>query len=189
MFPNVKTDAQLTFLLQDLRRWKSYSFEEAFYSFFELGVWATILFRISRALYLIDIPIFKILFRIVAFFIYKFSEIFLGVALSPGINIGPGLYIGHTGLVRIHPEVKIGKNLSIGSGTTIGTKGVGNKGAPELGDNVYIGLGAKILGKIKIGNNVRIGANAVVVTDIPDNATAVGIPARVVKINNQKIKQ
>ena len=54
-----------------------------------------------------------------------------------------------------------------------------------IGDNVYIGVGAKVLGNIRIGNNVKIGANAVVIKDVPDNATVVGVPARVVKINNK----
>lgn len=59
--------------------------------------------------------------------------------------------------------------------------------APVLGNNVYIGAGARIIGNVRVGNNVRIGANAVVVNDIPDDATAVGVPARVVRIGNQKI--
>jgi len=112
---------------------------------------------------------------------FKFSEIVFGVSLSPSTEVGPGLYIGHTGLIVIHHEVVIGKNLDIAHGVTIGTKGVGHKGTPIIGDNVFIGSGAKILGSIKIGNNVRIGANAVVTQDIPKNCTAVGVPARIIK--------
>jgi len=172
---------QYKFLILDIRRWRHNSFQELFYVCFELGLWVTILYRLSRALFLINIPFLKILIRLVAFLISKFSEIFLGVSLRPGTDIGPGLYIGHTGTVVIHHEVKAGENLSIGQGVTIGTKGVGHQGVPVLGDNVYIGVGAKILGNIKIGNNVKIGANAVVITDLPDNVTAVGVPARIIK--------
>jgi len=173
---------QLYFLTIDLKRWKCSSPKELFYIFFELGIWATISYRISRFLYLINIPVLKILSRLLAFFIFKLGEIILSISLRPGTDIGPGLYIGHTGIIRIHPNVKAGKNLSIGQLVTIGTKGVGHKGVPVIGDNVYIGVGAKILGNIKIGNNVKIGANAVVITDIPDNATAVGVPAKIVKL-------
>jgi len=79
--------------------------------------------------------------------------------------------------------VKAGKNLSIGSCVTIGEKGIGHDaGVPVIGDNVYIPTGAVVIGGIRLGNNVKIGANAVVVTDIPDNATAVGVPAKVIKV-------
>jgi len=81
-----------------------------------------------------------------------------------------------------------GKNLSIGPCTILGEKGRGVGGAPMIGDDVYIGTGVKILGAIKIGNNVKIGANAVVLRDIPDGATAVGIPAKVVKITKGNVK-
>jgi len=103
----------------------------------------------------------------------------------PSCEIGGGLYIGNTGIIRFHPGVKAEKNLSIGQLVTIGTRGVGYTGVPVIGDNVYIGVGAKVLGNIRIGNNVKIGANAVVIKDVPDNATVVGVPARVVKINNK----
>lgn len=184
----MKCFEQFIFLREDLRQWTKNisSKKDYFYLIFEFGVWAVVLYRISRFLFLIDIPVLKIVFRLLAFFIYKFNELF-GCAIKPGCNIGAGLYIGHIGVIRLHPDVKAGRNLSIGQLVTIGTRGLGSKGVPEIGDNVYIGVGAKVLGNIKIGNNVKIGANAVVINDVPDNATAVGIPARVVKINNKRI--
>lgn len=173
---------QFKYLREDLKRWEVRSPKDFFYACFELGILATILYRISRALFLIRISILKLICRIVAFLIDKFLEVFLSISLAAGTDIGPGLYIGHTGVIRIHPDVKAGKNLSIGQLVTIGTKGPGyDQGVPVVGDNVYIGVGAKVLGAIKIGNNVKIGANAVVLSDIPDNCTAVGIPAKVVK--------
>ena len=174
---------QLAYLRADLKRWNISSLKEVFYAVFESGIWVTIFYRLSRFLFLIDIPIIKIPLRLCAFLLFKLNEI-LGCAIRPGCDIGPGLYIGHTGIIRIHPEVKAGKNLSIGQQVTIGTKGLGVKGAPVLGDNVYIGVGAKVLGPIKIGNNVRIGANAVVITDVPDDCTAVGVPAKIIKRKN-----
>ncbi len=174
---------QLHYLISDLKRWPWKSLNEIFYNIFEFGIWAVIFYRLGRFLYLINIPIIKIFFRLLSFFIYKFTELFLGVVLRPGTDIGPGLYIGHTGNIRISSDVKAGKNLSIGTGVFIAMKGLGTKGVPVLGDNIYIGVGAKILGPIKIGNNVRVGANAVVVKDVPDNATVVGVPARIIERN------
>lgn len=173
---------QLKYLSQDLRRWKVYSFKGYFYIFFEQGVWATIFYRFRRVLYMINIPVLKNFIRFSTFLIFKFTEIFLGVTIRSQTDIGPGLYIGHTGVIRIHPNAKIGKNLSIGQCVTIGEKGPGHgAGVPTIGDNVYIGVGAKVLGGITIGNNVKIGANAVVIADVPDNSTVVGIPAHIVR--------
>ena len=172
---------QFRYLSADLGRWKWTSFKDIFYNIFEQGIWVTVLYRLSRALFVLNIPILKIFLRLIGFIIFKFSETCLGVAIRPSTEIGPGLYIGHIGLIRFHPDVKAGKNLSVGPGTILGERGMGKKGAPILGDNVYIGVGAKLLGGIKIGNNVKIGANAVVLEDVPDNSTVVGIPARVME--------
>ena len=87
-----------------------------------------------------------------------------------------GLCIVHHGTIVVSPKAKIGKNCRIHPSTSIGEY----KGAPTIGDNVYIGPSAKIFGKITIGNNVAIGANAVVNKDIPDNVTVGGIPARII---------
>jgi len=176
-----KVFKQFQWLIHDLNRWSCHSLKDAFYIFFEQGVWATVLYRFSRALFLIDIPIIKIILRLLGFFMMKFSEVFLGAAIKPEADIGPGLYLGHTGVIRVHPKTKAGKNLSIGAGVILGEKGLGGKGAPTLGNNVFTGAGSKILGNVKIGNDVKIGANAVVVKDIPDGATAVGVPAKVIK--------
>lgn len=172
---------QIEFLIIDLKRWKTTSFKDFFYLFFEQGIWATILYRICRFLYLVNIPVIKIILRFISFIIYKLTDITLGVAISGGTSIGPGLYIGHCGLIRVARDAVIGKNLSIGPGVIIGKKGGGHLGSPQIGDNVYIGTGAKVLGNIKIGNNVKIGANAVIVKDIPDNATAIGNPSKIIE--------
>ncbi|MBP2639403.1 MAG: transferase hexapeptide repeat containing protein [Firmicutes bacterium] len=97
-------------------------------------------------------------------------------------NIGSGFYIGHFSGIFVGGE--IGKNCNVSQGVTIGHSNRGkNKGLPTLGDNVYVGPGAKIVGNVKIGNNVAIGANCVVTKDIPDNAVVVGIPGKVISYN------
>ena len=84
--------------------------------------------------------------------------------------------MGHYGGIFVSAEAKIGKNVNISQGVTIGVAGHGAKrGSPTIGDNVYIAPGAKIFGKIKIGNDVKIGANAVVYKDIPEGATVVSL--------------
>lgn len=179
---------QFEYLFQDLKRWKCDSIKDVFYYIFEQGIWVTVFYRIGRALFLIEIPVIKIALRFLGFILMKFSEIVLGATIRPGADIGPGLYIGHTGLIRIHPKCIIGKNLSIGPGTILGEKGLGGKGAPQLGDNVYLGVGCKVLGDVKIGNDAKIGANAVVVKDIPEGATAVGVPAKVITVDAKKTR-
>lgn len=172
---------QFKYLFYDLASWKCGSLKDYFYALFEGGIWATILYRINRSVFLINIPIIKIILRLFCFFLFKITEAFFGVSLPPSVNFGPGLHIGHAGLIIINHEVNAGKNLTIAHGVTIGTKGLGKIGVPILGDNVFIGAGAKILGKIRIRDNARIGANAVVISDIPEGATAVGVPAKIIK--------
>ncbi|MBX3326122.1 MAG: serine acetyltransferase [Nitrospira sp.] len=92
-------------------------------------------------------------------------------------QIGPGCYIGHYGGITISGQAKIGSNANISQSVTIGVLGEGERrGVPTIGSNVYIAPGAKVFGKIHIGNNLKIGANAVMYKDIPDNAIVVSNP-------------
>lgn len=97
---------------------------------------------------------------------------------------GPGLAIFHTGdFIWVKGAAKVGKNCTLRPGVVIGQKHTGEKPQPvTIGDNVDFGIGVKVFGSLKIGNNVSIGANAVVTHDIPDNAIVGGIPAKVIKI-------
>jgi serine O-acetyltransferase len=101
--------------------------------------------------------------------------------------IGKGFYIGHFGGVVISPKAIIGENCNISHGITIGYTSRGKrKGYPRLGDNIYIGPGSVITGNINIGKNAAIGANSVVIEDLPENAVAVGIPARIISLNGSE---
>lgn len=99
-----------------------------------------------------------------------------GVDLG-GTEIGPGIFISH-GQSTILSAERIGANLQVHQGVTVGWDYCGDR-RPIIGDDVFIGAGAKILGAVTIGDGARIGANAVVVTDVPAGATAVGVPARI----------
>lgn len=168
---------QFQCLLADLRRWHPSAARDRFYTVSEPSIWATVAYRVSRACWLIRLPGVRLPMRFVAFAIYKFSELALGIAIHPRAEIGPGLYVGHAGAVAVDPGVHAGANLSIGPEVVIGPRHFDHEGVPRLGDDVFIGAGAKLLGPIRVGSGARIGANAVVLSDVPDNATAVGVPA------------
>lgn len=157
------------------------SIKNYLYFLFEQGIWALIVYRYGRWARGIKIPILDLLLKLSAFLGHKIIEIATSISLPASAEIGKGFYIGHFGGIIVHSNAKIGEGCSIGTGVVVGTRGLGSKGVPIIGNNVYIGVGAKVLGGINIGNNVKIGANSVVISDIPDNATAVGIPAKVVK--------
>ncbi len=115
------------------------------------------------------------------------KSIKLGIQIPIGTKIGEGFYIGHFGDIVINGRAAIGRNCNISQGVTIGQSSRGkNKGYPRIGNNCYIGPGAKIIGNIKIGNNVSIGANAVVTKDVENNAVVVGIPAKTISYNGSE---
>lgn len=111
-----------------------------------------------------------------------------GIEIHPGATIGKNLFIDHGMGVVIGETTIIGDNCTLYQGVTLGGTGKDHgKRHPTLGDNVLIGAGAKVLGPFKVGDNARVAAGAVVLSEVPDNATAVGVPARVVRIGGQRI--
>lgn len=114
---------------------------------------------------------------------YKRLGFQLRVAISPG-SVGPGLRLYHTGdYVHVGPGARIGRHCTLLPGVVFGNKVERpGTGAARVGDNCYFGLGAKVLGAVTIGNNVTVGANAVVTKDVPDNAVVGGVPARIIRI-------
>ena len=113
---------------------------------------------------------------------------FTGIEIHPGAKIGKGLFIDHGMGVIIGETAEIGDNCTIYQGVTLGGTGkdVGKR-HPTLGNNVLVGAGAKVLGPFKVGDNSKIAANAVVLSEVPENSTCVGVPARIVKINNRRV--
>lgn len=111
-----------------------------------------------------------------------------GIEIHPGATIGKGLFIDHGMGVVIGETAVIGDNCLLYQGVTLGGTGKDKgKRHPTLGNNVLVGAGAKVLGPFTVGNNVKIAANAVVLNAIPDDCTAVGVPARIVRRKGEKI--
>jgi serine O-acetyltransferase len=103
-----------------------------------------------------------------------------GIHISSEAQIGSGFYIGHYGGIWVGPGVEIGQNCNLNHGVTLGGISEGpSKGYPTIGDRVYLGPGSVIAGAISVGNNVSVGANSVVVIDVPDNTVVLGVPAKV----------
>ncbi|MDQ0150520.1 serine O-acetyltransferase EpsC [Eubacterium multiforme] len=142
---------------------------------------ALIVYRLAHKLY-------NHKFFFLARLISQLSRFFTGIEIHPGAKIGKGLFIDHGMGVVIGETAEVGDNVTIYHGVTLGGTGKDKgKRHPTVGNNVIIGAGAKVLGPIYIGDNVKIGANSVVLKNINNNSTAVGIPAKIIKKTEAKI--
>lgn len=146
------------------------------------GLWALAQHRFSHWVHTqVHLPVIRQFLKIFCSIWQKLIEIVAGIELPTQCKIGKGLYLPHAGGIVLHPKVKMGDYCTLSQDVTIGEGGRGEKkGTPKLGDRVYIAPGARIFGDITIGNDVAIGANAVVTKDLPDNAVAAGIPAKII---------
>ena len=136
------------------------------------GVVAVLSYRLAAAVWRVRIPILRQLLLLLAVIMQRVVYIGTGVEISPRAEIGPGLVVHSTHGVFI-AETRIGRNCVVQHGVAI------THGVRSVGDNVYFGPGAKVIGRAAIGNNVRVVANSVVMTDVADNLTVVGVPARI----------
>jgi serine O-acetyltransferase len=138
---------------------------------YRLGNWV----HVARPAWPIRIPS-----KLVYFFANKFCQIFMEMDLDPQASIGGGLFIGHIGGIHINLQAVVGRNCDIAHRVTIGASAMGRQGAPTIGDDVFIGTGATIVGKIRIGNGAKIAANTLVIANVPDGATVMGVPGRII---------
>lgn len=124
----------------------------------------------------------------VARWISQCGRFWTGIEIHPGAQIGSGLFIDHGMGIVVGETAVIGNNCTIYHNVTLGGTGHGKgKRHPTIGDNVLIGAGAKLLGPFRVGSNVMVGANAVVLSEVPDNATVVGVPAKIVRVEGKPI--
>jgi serine O-acetyltransferase len=125
---------------------------------------------------------------VLARFISQISRFFTGIEIHPGAKIGKRFFIDHGMGVVIGETAIVGDDVLLYQGVTLGGTGLEKgKRHPSIGNNVVIGTGAKVLGNITVGDNSYIGANAVVIKDVPDNSTVVGVPGRITKQDGKKI--
>ncbi|MEG0641085.1 MAG: serine O-acetyltransferase EpsC [Clostridium sp.] len=145
------------------------------------GLHAVLFYRFTHKLYMRK---WFVLSRVISQVVRGFT----GIEIHPGAKIGNGLFIDHGMGVVIGETAEVGDNVTIYHGVTLGGTGKDKgKRHPTVGDNVMIGAGAKVLGPIKVGSNSKIGSNSVVVKEVPEGATVVGIPAKVVTPSSQRI--
>lgn len=177
------------YLPGDLKKYKRYSGKSSIILFLtQQGLWALFVYRISNSIYNSKLPILlKKVLLIPAVFFQKLIELITGISLPYAAQIGKEFYIGHFGGIILNPGVVIGNNCNISQGVTIGISGKGNRrGVPRIGDNVYIGANAVVAGAIEIGDNVVIGANSLVLKNVPPDTTVVGVPARKINDSNSE---
>lgn len=126
----------------------------------------------------------------IARYISQRAKRITGIEIHPAAKIGKGVFIDHGMGVVIGETTVIGDNCTIYQGVTLGGTGKDKgKRHPTIGNNVVIGSGAKVLGPFKVGDNSKIAANAVVLSEVPENCTVIGVPGRIIKKNNVRIDQ
>jgi len=152
--------------------WKRSEWMQTLRIFLAQNTWSVIAYRFAHWAGNCPIPVVKQLLLLVAVIFERWVQLWNGIFISREAEIGPGLVI-HTPYGICVGPTRIGANCTIGTGVLIagGSRGVG--------DNVYFGPGAKLIGDAKIGSNVVVVANSVVLTDVPDNTTIMGVPARI----------
>ena len=182
MFKSIKRDIQIIFERDPAAK----SFLEVLINY--PGLHAQWFHRISHSLY-------KKKWFVMARFISQLGRFFTQIEIHPGAKIGHGLFIDHGAGVVIGETAEIGNNVTIYQNVTLGGTGKEKgKRHPTIGDNVVISTGAKVLGSFTVGDNVKIGANSVVLKEVPPNCTVVGVPGRIVvkdgvHLNKQKVDE
>jgi len=154
------------------------------------GFWVLLIYRFGRWRYTINSRPLRVPFSFAYKVLKFFSEMLLGMELPCEAIIGRRFVIEHIGGIVVSGDAVFGDDCVMRNGVTVGLRNRGVRGAPLIGNRVDIGAGAKLLGPIHIGDDVAIGANAVVISDVPANSIAVGIPARIIpkKIKDAEVE-
>ena len=163
MFDNIRED------------WRTYD-----RSLSRQGLWVMAVYRFGRWRYTISNRLLRLPFSFLYRILKVLSQILTGIDLPCEVTVGRRFLIEHFGDIIISGDAVFGDDVVIRNGVTVGLRRTGVRGAPIIGNRVDIGAGAKILGPVRIGDDVAIGANAVVLTDVPANSIAVGVPAKII---------
>ena len=141
-------------------------------------LWALATFRFGQYLREEASAPVRLLCKVPYALAHRVVELGLGIHLFPQTQVGPGLYIGHYGGIWVSPHAVLGAHCNLNHEATIGCAGEGEE-APQLGDRVWVGPNATVTGPVKVGSGAVVAANSLVVAHVPDNAVAIGVPARV----------
>lgn len=147
-----------------------------------LGFWALLVYRFGHARFVIRNKLLRAPWTILYIILAKLVEVICGITIGSTARIGRRFEIEHHGCIVIHGAAQIGDDCLIRQGVTIGNAGPHDPlGAPVIGNHVQLGAGAKLIGRITVGDGAVVGANAVVVRDVPAGAVVGGVPARILK--------
>jgi serine O-acetyltransferase len=146
----------------------------------EQSIWAIAVYRFGRRVDARRAGPWRKVQEQVYWLAYRFTETFTGIGIPKSVRVGPGLKIWHFGNIFVHGDSVIGANCTLRQGVTIGNRVEGGP-APVLEDDVELGAYAQVLGAVRVGRGAKVGAMSVVLNDVPDGATAVGIPARIIE--------
>jgi serine O-acetyltransferase len=152
------------------------------------GFWVMAVYRFGNWRYGIRWPWLRKGFSLAYKISFAFIQAATGTELPCEARVGRRLRIDHSQGIVVSGDACLGDDVILRNGVTIGLRRVGVRGSPVIGDRADIGAGAKILGSIQLGHDVSIGANAVVLTDVPSNSIAVGIPARIMPKKDNEIR-
>lgn len=145
------------------------------------GFHALVMYRFAHFMYLHN-------YKLLARFVSQFTKFLTGIEIHPAAKIGSGVFIDHGEGVVIGETAEIGNNVVLYQGVTLGGTGKDRgKRHPTIEDGVMISAGAKVLGPFTVGKNAKIGAGSIVLKPVPPNATVVGVPGRVVKLNGVRV--
>jgi|SRR5882672_5546195 len=173
-------------LSEDLRRYGG-PWQQLKALLFAPRVWAIVAYRLARWVHTKRLPaIVRWPLLVLLTFVGVFVDAVTSIELPPQVSIGPGLFIPHSGYIVVGSTATIGSHCTLTQGVTIGHRSGGQVSSfagPVVGDRVYIGPGAAVLGSINLGDDVLIGPNAVVTKSLPPRAVVVGNPARVISLN------
>lgn len=172
MFENVRADLRATIMNRKDDTRKRGTVVKTLRALSNLGVWPVLAYRYGHWAREIRLPLLGTFLRFLGFAFRQWAMIWTGVFIHPAAEIGPGVVI-HTWFGVFVGTTKIGKNCTLASGVLI------SHATRSIGDNVYFGAGAKVIGDTKIGNNVVIMPNSLVMVDVRDDTTIAGVPARI----------
>lgn len=175
-------------IASDYKKYKKYGGNFISIVFFTQGFWALFQHRTAHGVFsTVKIPLLRQLLLFICLVWQKGIEMITGISIPASVSIGHSFYIGHFGGIILNSNTVIGNNCNISQGVTIGVSGIGERrGVPVIGNNVYIGANAVIAGKITIGDNAVIGACSLVTSDVNINAVVVGVPATEVSVKGSE---